>query len=250
MTRSIVAALLAVVSGFAGAALAGPTTKPTVVYADNATPSSPLSRSFDGSSWTPPVAGSSAAASIAWQSIANCPTRDELSLLSLNQSRALYVQTWDGTWWSGATQLAADCGVHTARVFACEYEQSSAQLLAVYRKANATSVYYRSYTSGSPAEQTFAMALDSAPMWMGLTPKPRSDEVVLLVATSTHLYAAVWNGAAWGNQVTLDTAVGTLGRPYACAYMNQAGKALVAWGATLGAPKYSCLLYTSDAADE
>src|ERR1051325_10162027 len=144
--------------------------------------------------------------------------------------RGVRLQLWNGAAWGSASVLTSDCGTYTERPFDAEYEQTSGELLAVYAQGTSTSLYSRTHASATPSEQTFAAGFNSVPVWMKLVTKHGSDELVLIVATATNLYGMVWNGSAFGNQVTLSTTLPGSGHPYSPAYELTSGHAMVVWG--------------------
>lgn len=207
-------------------------------FAPSATPSVSSVAAYADSSWGPLAAPPAAPGTIAWSLLRAGNNDQRFSLVSMTTSRALVRHEWDGTSWSGTTTVTADTGQYGSRVFDAEHERSSGDQLLVYRKANDTSVYYRVIGASVSNEQTFAMALNAPPRWIELTPRRGSDEMMLLVATDTRLYAAAWNGAAFEGLQTLTTSLPPAGRPFAAAYENTSGEALVAWGRRGAGPQY------------
>jgi hypothetical protein len=207
-------------------------------HVNSATPATPEMLKYQSPAWVTTTAPGALTGTIVWQSLERGPTADKLALLSLNSSRALSSQRWDGTVWGSALTLAADSGSYLTPVYAAAYEQTSEQLVVVYRKSANTSVYFREFTSASPSEQTFAMSLNAPPRWIELIPKKGSNEMLLLVSTTDRLYAAVWNGTSFGNQITVTSYLPTAGKPYAGAYSTLSGEAIVAWDDMIGQPRY------------
>jgi hypothetical protein len=215
-----------------GTALGGevnPYTQTMCAYIEATAGTTPQFQQYT-SGWTTKAPTSSLAAPGSWEVLRNCPLRNEVALVTCNSSMGVELQVWNGASWSPATTMTSDCGSYADRVYDAEYEQMSAQLLVVYRKAASTDLYYRSYTSASPAEQTFACALSAPPIWVKLVARPGSDELALIAATTTDLYAAVWDGATFGNLTKLTTTLPSLTYPYDCAYTLTSRKAVVVWG--------------------
>jgi hypothetical protein len=220
------------VGGFMGGALGGglnPYTQTMSAYVETTAGSSPQYQRYQ-SGWTSKAAASGVASPCEWQVLRNCSLRNELALVTCNDHAGVELQVWNGVSWSGTSMMTNDCGTYSDRVFDAEYEQATGQLLVVYRKSASTNLYYRSFTNASPTEQTFAAALAAPPIWVKLVARPGSDEMVLLAATATNLYAAVWDGASFGNLTTLTTTLPPLTYPYDSAYLLTSRKALVVWG--------------------
>ena len=211
----------------------------TLSYSESASPGVTRLFQHDGLTWDALTPAPTIAGTIAWSVLRAGSGGDQRAVVSLTSSRQLVRQAWDGTSWGAAFTVTSDTGHYASRVFAAEHERSSGDHIVVYRRGANTSVYYRVFGSGSSAEQTFAMGLNSAPRWIELTPKPASDEMILLVATDTRLYGAVWDGSSFGNLQTLATSLPTTGRPFAAAYSSASGQAMVAWGVNYrGSPQY------------
>ena len=210
----------------------------TLSYLESASPGVTRLFQHDGLTWDALTPAPTIAGTIAWSVLRAGSGGDQRAVVSLTSSRQLVRQAWDGTSWGAAFTVTSDTGHYASRVFAAEHERSSGDHIVVYRRGANTSVYYRVFGSGSSAEQTFAMGLNSAPRWIELTPKPASDEMILLVATDTRLYGAVWDGSSFGNLQTLATSLPTTGRPFAAAYSSASGQAMVAWGVNSGSPQY------------
>lgn len=222
--------------------LGGDRVTPFASYGVTATPTAPTVRVHSSGAWGAEVNTAATAGIVAWQVARNSPfdgADPSRALVTLSQTASLSITRFAGGAWGGATTLTTATGTSNTRVFAAEYEHKSGELMVAYRKASDTAVYYRTYTSATPAEQWVSLGFASAPTWMEIAQKPRSSELVLVAASGGSLRAAVWNGSAWGNTTLLETSLSTLGRPYHAAYMNLSGAALVVWTATTGAPKYA-----------
>ncbi len=209
-----------------------------LAHVNSTTPATPEMLKYLAPAWQPTTAPGAITGTIVWQSLERGPTADKLSLLSLNSSRALSSQRWDGTAWGSALTLASDSGSYLTPVFASAYEQTTETFLVVYRKSADTSVYFREFTTASPSEQTFAMGLNAPPKWIELIPKKGSNEILLLVSTTDRLYAAIWNGTSFTNQITVTSYLPTAGKPYAGAYSTLSGEAIVGWDDMIGQPRY------------
>jgi hypothetical protein len=207
----------------------GSGTPTMMTYVESSSQSVPRFRQLSGS-WTGVAAASGCGSAVAWQVLRNNPKQDQLTLVTAGEDRAIRMQAWDGTSWTAPTMLTADCGNIADRVFDAAFEQTSGNMLAVYRKGSSSTVYFRDFTSANPAEQA-AATLNGPARWISLAPRPASDQMLLLVATEATLYGLVWNGSSFGNQATLENSLPLVGEPYAATY-TRAGKALVVWGSS------------------
>jgi hypothetical protein len=235
------AALALAARGALGAAGdCNPYTPTTLMYFEGADPSAPGFQQLVNGYWTAKSGASGLGSPVDWQIVRNCSTRNELAVVTSSDDRALRLQVWNGSAWSAPSTLVANCGDIADRAFDAEYEQSSAELLAVYRKGGSPNLYYRTYAAGSPGEQMYSPGLGSAPLWVRLVAKPGSDEILMVVCAGSGLYGAVWNGSSFGNFTTLTNNLPPTGRPYGAAYMLTSGRALVVWGVNgLSTPQYA-----------
>jgi hypothetical protein len=215
-------------------------TAPMCAFAETSAPAAPqYTQRFD-TAWTPAAPASGLFSTQTWSVLRNCPQRDELTMVTCNDTKGIELQVWTSGVWSAVSTLTTDCGTYDQRVYDAEYEQASSKLLAVYRKGTSASLYYRLYTAANPPEQTYTPGLAAAPVWIKLIAHPGTDEMILLAATTTALYAAVWNGAAFGNFNTLSTTLPALTSPYDAAYLLTNRNALVVWGdAATSKPSYT-----------
>ena len=215
---------------------------PAIAYAHSATPALPTSRVFSSGVWGSALATSTLTSNVAWEIVRNSPVASgtyQRALVTLANDASLSVALYSaGAWGSNAT-LTTGAGTANTRVFAADYEGTTGNLMVAYRKGAGTTIYYRTYTTGSPSESSFSLGLAAAPTWMEIASKPGANEQVIVVAAGANLYAGVWNGSSWGNSTTLETALPTSGRPFHVVYTRLSGKAIVVWTATTGAPKYA-----------
>jgi hypothetical protein len=211
---------------------------PALTFSETSTNTRATAREWEGGGWSSKNSTTVLGADVCWQDVVNSPRSEGRALMTLCENRTLSLAAWQGTFWDSPVTLTADAGATNSKVFALAYEQRSGDLMTVYRKGTDSTIYFRTHTSAIVPEQTLSLGLSSAPQWMELAARPRSDEVVLVVRSGGELRAAVWNGSSWGGTVTLDSSTSTAGRPFAVAPMSRTGRAMVVWSATTGAPKY------------
>jgi hypothetical protein len=211
---------------------------PALTFSETSTNTRATAREWEGGGWSSKNSTTVLGADVCWQDVVNSPRSEGRALMTLCENRTLSLAAWQGTFWDSPVTLTADAGATNSKVFALAYEQRSGDLMTVYRKGTDSTIYFRTHTSAIVPEQTLSLGLSSAPQWMELAARPRSDELVLVVRSGGELRAAVWNGSSWGGTVMLDSSTSTDGRPFAVAYMSRTGSAMVVWSATTGAPKY------------
>ncbi len=218
--------LLRAIPGLAGVA-------PLVVYGKSGA-TAPMYRAWTGSQWSEEGAANEIGDKARWVVAVACPTRDEIAAGVLDDADEISLQIFDGSSWSGVSQVTGNCGEGSERRFDMAYEQSSGDLLIVYRYAGNKAYRYRTYNGQSLSnEMTLALPDNVNARWIRLAPKKDSDEIVLVVLDGDKkVAAAVWNGSAWTNSVFLEGKAKKAGREgIAAAYESLSGRALVAWTA-------------------
>jgi len=231
--------LISIVAHEVNALGSDPFVNPAMVYATSGSPTVPKSREFASSTWSSAYAAGALTGNLTWAVLKSCPTGPERSLVTLADDNSLSRAAWDGTAWSGGTQLAASEGTYTTAPFDAEYETLSGYLMVAYRKSGSATIYFRTYTVASPSEQSTAVGLTAAPTWVRLAARAGSNLMALAAGGGGELCVAIWSGSAWGSATKLETSLPTSGRPFDIAWSSTSGNAIVVWTATTGAPKYA-----------
>ena len=147
-------------------------------------------------------------------------------------------EIWNGSGWSAlslntlnANPVSEDYwwGMDVA------YEQDSGDAVLVWNNNTAGDLLQYSVWNGSSwsAKTSIAAYTGGEPQHMHMAPKPRADEMVLVVNDlNADDYALVWDGSTWGNQLSLDTS-GTGEDDQTAlyvAYEQLSGRAMVVYG--------------------
>jgi len=156
---------------------------------------------------------------------------------------------WSGSAWSVDWTTTAIRSAHAdKRGFGVAYERISGDALVVYSDSSATP-RYRTLAAGAwSAEQALPLNDGTGPnpdpnsgavLWLELSARPGSDEIVLAYADENNdLVAIVWNGTQWltasaallENNLRVSALTATLSnRPFDVAFEALSGDVLVAW---------------------
>lgn len=193
----------------------------------------PVSRTWDGTSWSAAAATIDVGSQQYWSVLRRCPTRYEMLATYTTHSRTLQTTMLTNNTWSPVLTFTNNLGTQDQRPHDAAYEALSGDGLVVYRIANGSTIYYRTWNGSAwSAQQTVASPVSGAPRFLRLVPKPGSDEI-MLVATTTDdkVGAMIWTGATWTDSVALDTGVNAGQREVAdAAYEASTGRCLVVWG--------------------
>jgi len=196
----------------------------------------PYSAFWDGSSWTNTVSGRNFSNETVWMVLRNCPTRDEYAMGSLDWNSDVNIQFFSNGSWSGLTEVTSNAGGWGTRSFDLAYEQTSGDLLAAYWSDGwpGTLCYRASSGGGLSSERTLSLPESFRAEWVKLVARPNSDQILLLVMNiTTDLYAAWWNGGAFGSVVTLHDDFGLgLTERFDAAFESQSGDLLVVYASS------------------
>lgn len=244
----------------AGAALAcasptsaGPTTTKSAVYAVQSHIDAE-NVAWDGTGWDIVANHAYTGVQVARTRLVNCPIRDEVAVGIMDTNRDLAVFTASNGVETGSAFLdRVRYGLISS--FAMEYEQLSGELMVVYTRTGSNLEVPASVTAGTPPSLFSAPILISGIATTGsgnsvqafrLASQPHSNEIMMLAMTNDTdypLYAAVWDGSAWG-ATTLLANTGQQQKPsFDAAYLPN-GSAIVAYG-TNGANGPSYRTYSS-----
>jgi hypothetical protein len=204
---------------------------PVLIYAENATGSTARQRAWNGSSLDAAAAAGSLSDDLCQVATAAHAASDQVAVVTIDESRAarLLARTED-VWDSGAS-LTSDAGTFYAPVAGCAYEETSGDLLIVYRSGSNTSLRYRTRIAGVlSAESTLSLGLSTAPESVLAVAGRGSDEVLVLARAGATLAAAIWSGSAFGTPSIMTTAANLGPRTFSGAFESDSGEALVAWG--------------------
>ncbi|HIV72894.1 MAG TPA: DUF4347 domain-containing protein, partial [Candidatus Aquabacterium excrementipullorum] len=194
--------------------------------------------SWSGTSFSPPaVTGINTSDDITMMLAAESPTRNEVIMIgSADASGKILALVWDGSKWTApltlplATPAAAASQYNS---FAIAYESTSGDAILIWDNGNtgSTGLSYAVWNGTSwSAVNTITAPVSGEPYQMKLAANPKSDEMVLVAATSVasnNQFAIVWNGSSWGNAQTLGSDSSKQYFEVNVAYESLSGRALV-----------------------
>ena len=170
-------------------------------------------------------------------------TRDEKILGVLDKSGDINVQVWNGSTWGSVLEVTTVVADFDYRGFDIAYEDSSGDALIVYQN-NVDDPLYRVWDGNTWSDAaTLDLPTAGIPVWIRMASKPGSDEIIVATLDlDKDVTAAVWDGSAWGNSISLEGAAESYTEcGIAIAYESLSGHAMVAWsdgGVALGGPQY------------
>ncbi|MBA3065495.1 hypothetical protein FP828_03285 [bacterium] len=226
-----------------------------LVYYSSATSPAPQQipkyRYWDGSAWAGELSAVDVGGIVTPPKVVRMnPAGDEALMVTVEKTGTvfrLYVSTYTPSGgWGTKGVIELDVGITTKRVFDAAYEQTSGEALIVYRDhGDSDGIYFVTWDGTSISAVNGPDAVGDKVggiQWMRLEAKPGSDEITLVYSDdSGNIYAAVWNGSAFGNSQNLLTgrATANAAQPFDIAYAQSAGVAFVVWVDTATTkPKY------------
>lgn len=222
----------------AGTPMALGQTTATVVYGDTAT-NTPRIRNWNGSAWSAEGGTLDVGGSPRWVVLQKCPVREELIGAIGDNQNDLNAIVYNGSAWGNLVQVTGNLITSADRPLYVAYEQSSGDALLVYRVGSVSTIFYRTWNGTSwSSEGSTSIPGSGNPKFIKLVPKAGSDEIMTIVLDSKKdVSALVWNGAAFGNKVLLDSSTNVAGTEEVdAAYEHNIGRCLVAWGVNGNSP--------------
>lgn len=176
-----------------------------------------------------------------WMAAANCPTRDEFAVATLDYSNdvRLYFRTSSG--FSSHTVCTTNTGGYGQRRFDLAYERSSGELLIAYWNAATSNIGYRTYNGTTVSSQSTYSIGSTDCRFLSLVPVANSNNIGLLAVNSTGaLYAGLWTGSSWFGIGSLTTGVSATGKEcFGLAFESNTSDALIVYGTSgSSTPKY------------
>ena len=171
------------------------------------------------------------------------PTSDEMILVVSNDGKQEYALVWNGTSWSSSQILDSGSGGDDHTSVFVAYETQSGEAVAVYDTGSGTTLNYRTWNGTSWSGQSSLAApggVGAAPKWTTLAVDQTSDRIALSVLTaSNEIWLGVWDGSAWGSNLTATTASATKDAlNMAVAFESNSGDLLATYGEANNSVRY------------
>ena len=160
------------------------------------------------------------------------PGSDQIILIALNSAYALYTATWSGSAWSTVTTLETNTSTYSEECYSLAYEQVSRRALLVYGENGVNTARFRTWNAGAWSSEASLPNTGFAPKWVRLAAKPSSNEIAMgAFDANKDINVNVWNGSAWGTDVTVETNSGNSNRrQFDLAYQPDGARAVLVYG--------------------
>ncbi len=126
-------------------------------------------------------------------------------------SADVWLNVWSGTAWGTSSLATGTASDSTFPAVAVAFESQSSHALAAYGVSGSSTVYYRTWASGSgwTVQQTGPVASGGATNSLILDSDANSDRIMLSVQDAGQdLNYVLWDGLAWGARFTAETGTG------------------------------------------
>ncbi len=162
--------------------------------------------------------------------------------MTLDDAQDVNISFFDGNAWTLPNEICSNTSLHNDRCAMIAYESKSGDLLMVYWNADLKKLGVRTSSGGAiSAEIPLALPSNKKVRFVRLESKATTDEIMMLAMNDANdLYAAVWNGNAFGTVTTLETKAKTDGNEcFDAAYESISGDCLVVYSEKKeNAPRY------------
>lgn len=216
---------------------------PTLLVFSDGT-NSPRYSEWNGSTWAAPASMASVGAEPQWVVLQGGSRRRELACATLDSDNDVNVMFFQSDVWTSPVEVCSNTGQSATRVFDVAYEQQSGDALLAYvddSENNIGFVTYDGITLSGESDLSKPNPASSPVLQLRMYASPLTDQIILVivhqVSVSSKLYAAVWDGAAWGTWKSLHGKISTSSEvPFDVAFEGVSGQALVVYEPK-GAPK-------------
>ncbi len=209
----------------------------TVLWREDGT-TTPQVSAWDGSAWSP-AAGTAPVGQWRMAQAARAETRDELLAVSIDTADDVHLlQRIDGSWADAFGAPLATAASSAWSGVDVAYESGSDDAVVVWNNGNVgtTSLSYRVWDGNAwSAVGTITTPVTGVFEQLHLAASPRSDQMVLVASNeSSQDVAVVWDGSAWGHDLTLDAGSGNVRGDVNVAYESTSGRAMVVYAQGAG----------------
>lgn len=209
-------------------------TNVVAAYYDSTT--TPKYRIWKDQQWSPEVSANTVGGKPNFIVTAASPAKPEIIMGTLDHVNDINVQIWNGSAWGPVNEFSASADSASRKAFDIAYEQISGDALIAYMDMgiNDGIPRYRTWNGVSWSSAGAANAIISGSGdvgWVKMASNPFSDEIVLVTLDDAlDMRAQVWNGASWGNAISITNNAETY--YYQCfdvIYEQQTGNVFVVW---------------------
>ncbi len=202
----------------------------------------PRYRIWDGSSWSSAADtddSSPGSGNIHWIRMASNPLSDEIVLVSLDDSRDIRAQVWNGSSWDEAISITNDARATGYQCFDVVYEQQSGHAMVVWSDTGGD-IHSRIWdgSSWSLEYDMFTFTDSHRVYWIKMAADPDSDNVIMGYSDlDKDVYVTLWNGSSWSSTTKVEENCYEYSkRIFDVNYADD--NAMIVWGDSSTTPKY------------
>ncbi|MEA1906268.1 MAG: VWA domain-containing protein [Euryarchaeota archaeon] len=203
----------------------------------------PEYRVWDGSSWTGGafVDGTNpGAGDIGWVRLAANPNSDEMILVTLDDTRDIRAQVWDGSNWGNPITITNDARAYSYQCFDVVYDKDGDAMVVWAEMSPSEIVRFRVWNGTAWSATSDIYSFTDNVYWIKLAADPNSNNMLMCALDADKdVHVTVWNGSAWSSNLMIEEDT------YECnkrimdvCFEQSSGRGMVVWGDSTPTPKY------------
>ncbi|MBP2031022.1 Mg-chelatase subunit ChlD [Methanohalophilus levihalophilus] len=180
--------------------------------------------------------------SLYWLSLESAPDSDEIVMVTLDSSRDIRAQVWDGSSWVDSEFITNDARATSYQCYDVVYEQQSGNAVVVWSNMNGNAVYYKIWDGSSWSSATSLYSFDDSHRvyWIKMAADPNSDDILVAMSDlDNDVRVATWDGSSWSSTQEIESSSPTYAiRSFDVAFENNSGNGMVVWSNDTAVPRY------------
>lgn len=181
--------------------------------------------------------------SLYWLSLESAPDSDEIVMVTLDSSRDIRAQVWDGSSWDNSEFITNNARATGYQCYDVVYEQQSGDAIVVWSDMVDNTIHYKVWNGAWGSEQDMYSFSDSHRVyWIKMAADPNSDDIILAMSDLDYdVRVATWDGSTdtWSSTDEIESSSPTYTiRSFDVAFENNSGNGLVVWSNDTAVPRY------------
>ncbi|WP_462271845.1 VWA domain-containing protein [Methanohalophilus sp.] len=177
-----------------------------------------------------------------WISLESAPDSDEIVMVTLDYSRDIRAQVWNGSSWGNSNVITNDSRAMSYQCYDVVYEQQSGDTIVVWSNRNDNTVHYKIWngTTWSSEEDLYTFDDSQRVYWIRMAEDPGSDDILLAMSDlNNDVRVAHWNGSFWSDTQEIENSSPDYTiRSFDVAFESGSGEGMVVWSDDTAVPKY------------
>jgi Mg-chelatase subunit ChlD len=198
---------------------------------------------WDGLSWTcgAAVDGTSpGAGDIGWVRLAADPNSDEMVLVTLDDTRDIRAQVWDGSNWGNPIIVTDESRAYGYQCFDVVYDGGGNATVVWAEQSPSEIVRSRVWNGTAWGVASDIYSFTDNVYWIKLAADPNSNNLLMgALDEDKDVRVTVWDGSTWSSNLTIEeNTYENNKRIMDVSFEQSSGRGLVVWGDSTPTPKY------------